>query len=288
MTKPITIRKFYEIFPDDDACLDHLFKQRFGNVTVCPKCNNPTKFHRLSAEKAYSCQVCAHHIHPMVGTPFNKTHFPLQNWFYAMYLFTATRHGVSAKELQRQFGCSYKTAWRMGHEIRKYLAEIDGDGPLGGEVEVDETYVGGHRKGKRGRGAMGKTIVVGMQDRDGDIKAVVAPNVTKSVLQKLITDNVTKGSTVHTDEFVSYVGVDKLGYTHRTSDHSASLYSIDGSHVNTVEGFFSIIKRSILSTHIHVSRKYLPNYLAEFEFRHNRRKEPRSMFLRVMSFSPAP
>ena len=120
-----------------------------------------TKFHRLSAEKAYSCQHCAHHMHPMVGTPFEQTHMPLQNWFYAMYLFTATRHGVSAKELQRQFGCSYKSAWRMGHEIRKYLAEFDGTTPLDGQVEVDETYVGGKRKGKRGRGAAGKTIVVG-------------------------------------------------------------------------------------------------------------------------------
>ena len=167
MTKPITLRQFYQMFPDDDACLEHLFKQRFGDVRICPKCGKATKFHRLSAEKAYSCQHCAHHMHPMVGTPFEQTHMPLQNWFYAMYLLTATRHGVSAKELQRQFGCSYKSAWRMGHEIRKYLAEIDGTTPLDGQVEVDETYVGGKRKGKRGRGAAGKTIVVAMQDRNG-------------------------------------------------------------------------------------------------------------------------
>lgn len=286
MTKPITLRQFYEMFPDDDACIEHLFKQRFGGVHVCPKCNSPTKFHRLSAEKAFSCQVCAHHIHPMVGTPFEQTHMPLQNWFYAMYLFTATRHGVSAKELQRQFGCSYKSAWRMGHEIRKYLADVDGTMPLDGDVEVDETYVGGKRKGKRGRGALGKTIVVGMQDRDGDLVSKVIPNVKKPTLTAEIEAHVVKGSTVHTDELSSYNDVAASGYVHKRVQHSAGEYARDGSHVNSVEGFFSIIKRSIRSTHIHVSAKYLSLYLGEFEFRHNRRSVPRSMFLRLVAFSP--
>ena len=287
MTKPITLRQFYQMFPTDDACLEHLFKQRFGEVHVCPKCNSPTKFHRLSAEKAFSCQVCAHHIHPMVGTPFEQTHMPLQNWFYAMYLFTATRHGVSAKELQRQFGCSYKSAWRMGHEIRKYLADVDGQTPLDGDVEADETYVGGKRKGgKRGRGAPGKTVVFAMQDRDGDLIAKVVPDVKKVTLTAEIEAHVVKGSTVHTDELASYNDVASKGYVHKTVHHGSGEYVRDGSHVNSVEGFFSIIKRSIRSTHIHVSRKYLPNYLAEFEFRHNRRAAPRSMFLRLVAFSP--
>ena len=223
----------------------------------------------------------------MVGTPFEQTHMPLQNWFYAMYLFTATRHGVSAKELQRQFGCSYKSAWRMGHEIRKYLADVDGQTPLDGDVEADETYVGGKRKGgKRGRGAPGKTVVFAMQDRDGDLIAKVVPDVKKVTLTAEIEAHVVKGSTVHTDELASYNDVASKGYVHKTVHHGSGEYVRDGSHVNSVEGFFSIIKRSIRSTHIHVSRKYLPNYLAEFEFRHNRRAAPRSMFLRLVAFSP--
>ena len=288
MTKPITLREFYAMFPDDDACLDHLFKQRFGSVEVCPKCERPSKFHRLSAEKAYSCQHCGHHIHPMADTPFHNTHMPLQNWFYAMYLFTATRHGVSAKELQRQFGCSYKSAWRMGHEIRKYLAIVDGNEPLDGDVEADETYVGGKRKGgKRGRGAAGKTVVFAMQDRDGDLISKIVPDVKKATLTAEIEMHVAKGSTVHTDELASYNDVALNGYEHKRVQHSVGEYAKDGSHVNTVEGFFSIIKRSIRSTHIHVSGKYLSNYLGEFEYRHNRRAEPRTMFLRLMAFSPA-
>ncbi len=131
----------------------------------------------------------------MVGTPFEKTHMPLQNWFYAMYLFSATRHGVSAKELQRQFGCSYKTAWRMGHEIRKYLADIDGERQpiLSGEVEVDETYVGGKRSGPAGRGTLGKTVVVGLQERDGELRTEIVPDVRKQTLEGVVQDNVERG-----------------------------------------------------------------------------------------------
>lgn len=146
MSKPLTVQQFFTLFPDDDTCLDHLFRTRFGEQVLCPKCHRISKFYRLASEQAYSCPWCGHHVHPMVGTPFEKTHTSLQRWYYAMYLFTTTRHGVSAKELQRQFGCSYKTAWRMGHEIRKYMAVLDGDDEkLDGNVEVDETYVGGKR-----------------------------------------------------------------------------------------------------------------------------------------------
>ena len=149
---------------------------RFGDEVECGKCGKIGKFYRLSKEPAYSCPRCGHHIHPMVGTPFEKTHTPLQKWFYAMYLFTTTRHGVAAKELQRQLGVTYKTAWRMGHLIRKHMADTDGEWQLVGTVEVDETYVGGKRSGgKRGRGAPGKTVVFGMLERDGDVMAKVVP-----------------------------------------------------------------------------------------------------------------
>ena len=140
MAKMFTVLDFYKRFPDDDTCLDHLMKLRHGNPSDCPKCDRNAKFYKLAKEPAYSCEWCGHHIHPMVGTPFERSSTPLQKWFYAMYLFTTTRHGVPAKELQRQLSVTYKTAWRMGHKIRKYMAQVDGDPLLNGHVEADETW----------------------------------------------------------------------------------------------------------------------------------------------------
>jgi transposase-like protein len=154
--KQMTIREFFQKFPDDETCLNHIFDVRFGQGHVCPKCEKASKWHRIKAERAYSCQWCGHHLHPTVGTPFESSRTPLQLWFYAIYLFTTTRHGVSAKELQRQLGVTYKTAWRMGHQIREHMDSVDGDEPLSGDVEADEAYVGGKSQGKCGRGASGK------------------------------------------------------------------------------------------------------------------------------------
>ena len=148
MATTYTVQDFFKQFPDDDACLDHLISVRYGDSIECPKCEKIGKFSRIKKMPAYSCAWCGHHIHPMVGTPFEKSRTPLQKWFYAMYLFTTSRHGVPAKELQRQLGVTYKTAWRIGHEIRKYMGATDGDGGLSGHVEVDETYVGGKRPGR--------------------------------------------------------------------------------------------------------------------------------------------
>ncbi len=145
--KPFTLNDFMVRFPDDAACLEHLMTIRFGRTLECPKCKKTGRFSRLVSELAYSCPWCGHHIHPMVGTPFARTHVPLFKWFYAIYLFTTSHHGVPAKELERQLGVSYPTAFRMAHEIRKYMAMIDGDPKLGGHVEADETYVGGKEKG---------------------------------------------------------------------------------------------------------------------------------------------
>ncbi len=145
-----TVLQFFERFPTDDACLQHLWNVRFEDQSKCPKCAKPSKFHRVKKRPVYECAWCAHQISPMAGTPFEKSRTPLQKWFYAMYLFTTTRHGVSAKELQRQLGVTYKCAWRMGHEIRKYMGDVDGNAPLGGvghDVEVDETLIGGSVKG---------------------------------------------------------------------------------------------------------------------------------------------
>ena len=280
----LTVTEFFRQFPTDDACLEHLWQVRFGDEVECPKCGKVGKFYRLSKAPAYSCPRCGHHIHPMVGTPFAKSHTPLQKWFYAMYLFTTTRHGVAAKELQRQLGVTYKCAWRMGHEIRKYMAEVDGETPLGGAVEADETYVGGKRSGgKRGRGAPNKTIVFGMLERGGDIMATVVPNVRKLTLHPIIAENVEPGSTVHTDELASYSGIDRAGYRHETVNHGMGEYVSGDSHVNGLEGFWARLKLSIHGTHVHVSQKHLPKYVKEFEFRYNMRTNPERMFDRLLA-----
>ena len=167
-----TIQEFFKQFPDDDACLDYLMKLRHGEVIECAKCGKEGRFARIRKTPAYSCPTCGDHIHPMVGTPFHRSHVPLQKWFYAMYLFCTTRHGVPAKELQRQLGISYPSALRMAHKIREYMGDVDGTPPMTGHVEVDETYVGGRRpkiKGFTGRGAKGKTIVFGILERDGEL-----------------------------------------------------------------------------------------------------------------------
>ena len=277
-----TVQNFFKSFPDDDTCLDHLFKIRFGAKPACPKCGEIGKFHRLKKMPAYTCN-CGHHIHPMQGTPFALSRTSLQKWFYAMFMFTTTRHGVAAKELQRQLGVTYKTAWRMGHELRKYMAKTDGEGPLGGTVEADETYVGGKVKGK-GRGYTGnKTVVFGMLERGGDVMTKVVSNVRKKTLQPIIKANVEAGSTVHTDELKSYTGLNKAGYGHETVNHGAGEY-VDGEcHVNGMEGYWARLKLSIRGTHVHVSRKHLEKYVKEFEFRYNLRKTPELMFDRLLA-----
>ncbi len=131
MAKAPTVQDFFNKFSTDEACLERLMMLRFGNPMYCPKCGAEGRFAKLKKLPAYACPTCGHHIHPMVGTPFERSRTPLQKWFYAMYLFTTSRHGVPAKELQRQLGVTYKTAWRMGHALRKYMASVDGDPPLG-------------------------------------------------------------------------------------------------------------------------------------------------------------
>jgi transposase-like protein len=275
------VQDFFKNFPNDDACLEHLMMTRFGEEVDCPKCGKRTKFHKLTGIPAYSCS-CGHHIHPMVGTPFADSHTPLQKWFYAMYLFTTTRHGVAAKELQRQLSVTYKTAWRMAHEIRKYMAQVDGDDNLSGHVEVDETYIGGKRPGKRGRGAAGKTVVFGMLERGGDVMTQVVPNVRRKTLQPIINEKIEKGSTISTDELPTYNTIGQNGYKHGVVNHGKGQY-VKGKHtVNAVEGFWSQVKRSIKGTHVHVSQKHMPKYLGEFEFRYNMRLNPSEMFSRLL------
>ncbi len=288
--KPQTIAAFFRQFPDDEACLQHLFEIRFGQDFSCPRCNRPSKWFRIKAERAYSCQWCGHHLHPTVGTPFAKTRTPLQLWFYAIFLFTTTRNGVAAKELQRQLGVTYKTAWRMADEIRKHMAQVDGDLQIGGPgkiVEADETFIGGEARGA-GSGFKGnKTVVLGMIERGGDVVTQVVQSRKEKHIIPHIEKHVAPGTEVHTDEFLVYGALPFKGYDHKRINHSAGQYVNGNVTVNTIEGFWAQLKRTISGTHIHVSGKHLWKYAKEAEFRFNRRERPEVMLGELLSkFGP--
>ncbi len=288
MSKPMTVQQFFAEFPDDDACLAHLFKVRYGDEPVCPKCGQIGTFHRLRKMPAYTCN-CGHHIHPMVGTPFHRSRTPLQKWFFAMYLFTTTRNGVAAKEIQRQMGVTYKTAWRMAGLIRDYMGWVDGDAPLGGPgggvVEADEVQIGGYAP----RGVDNKTLVMGVVERQGEILTRVVPRRDEAALVAgVIVPNVRPGSRIATDKAYAFRDLPKYGYEHGSVDHNAGEYVHGWAHTNTLDGFWSWFQRAIVSTHVHVSPKYLQRYLGEFEFRYNLRKQPSLLFPLLMeSFARA-
>ena len=278
MAKSMTLKQFQTKFSTDDVCLDHLFKTRYGIVTICPKCGQYDTFHKLAKMPAYTCN-CGHHIHPMAGTPFQSTRTPLTTWFQVMYLFTSSRNGVSAKEVQRLTGVTYKTAWRMCNEIRKYMGWVDGDAPLGGAgpkakpVEMDKAFVGGKDK----MGFDDKAVVLGMIERGGDVMTRVIPGRDWHSVNRAMRDNVKEGSMIYTDEAPVFKSLPNLGYDHEAVNHSIKEWVRGDVHTNSIEGFWSNVKRSIKGTHIWVSKKHLQTYLREFEYRYNLRKEPELM-----------
>jgi hypothetical protein len=284
MTKPMTVTQFLRLFPDDDACLAHLFEIRYGSDPVCPKCGQVGTFHKLAKLPAYTCN-CGHHIHPMVGTPFHRSRTPLQKWFFAMFLFTTTRNGVAAKEIQRQMGVTYKTAWRMARLIREYMGWVDGDtpvgGPGGGMVEADETFIGGKRR--MSEKMDNKTIVFGVVERGGDVVTRIIPDRSEFQTTPVIKEFVRSGSKLTTDDWIAYRRLNEEGYRHERVNHSAKEYVRGEWHTNTIEGFWSMVNRTIAGTHIHVSGKYLPAYLGEIEYRWNLRKDPHLMFPLLMA-----
>lgn len=279
-----TLFDFDRDFPDDTACLDYLVSQLYPDGIYCPKCERVTKHHREKARPSYSCQFCGHREHPMVGTIFENSATSLRLWFYAMYLMASTRCGISAKQLERELGVTYKTAWRMFNKIRTLMQE-DTTELFGGTVEMDETYVGGKAKNmhraKRaerisGRGTSGKTPVFGMAQRGTDTThgKVVARVVTEANADTLVPHVQTKvleQSNVYTDEYAAYNKLGEKGYTHSRVAHSQEVYVSGDVHTNTMEGFWSLVKRGIGGVYHAVSTQHLQSYLDEYAFRYNHR-----------------
>ncbi len=266
-----TIKQFNAQFPDEDSCLEFLKNARWPEGITCSQCQRITKHFRITGRKVYSCEFCASHVSPTADTIFHKSSTSLRSWFHAMFLMASTRTGISAKQLEREVGVTYKTAWRMFKQIRSIMAQDDI--VLFGEIEVDETYVGGKRPGKRGRGAEGKTIVAGMVERGGSAVVKVVPDVKARTLLPMIQAHIPQGQTVYTDEMLSYNRLTSLGYAHETVQHSAKEYVVGRAHTNNVEGMWSNVKRGIDGVHHAVSPKHLQGYLDSYVYRFNHRSD---------------
>ena len=284
--QPFSVREFFARFPTDDACLEHVMSVRHGLRHTCAKCGVvDATFHRLAKRPAYACAHCGAHVYPCAGTVFQDSHTPLRVWFYAIYLFVVTRHGVSGKELQRQLGVTYKCAYRMGMQIRKLIGSVDEFVALKGHVELDETLVGGRRHGPEAKGGhLDKTIVMGLHQRGGKTIAQVIPDTTMHTLRKVVLNTVQPRATVSTDEHKGYVLLSRDDYEHGAVNHSieewARMDKMTGvlHHTNNLESFWALFKRSVKSTHIHVSAKHMDAYLGEFTFRANHRAAGNAMF----------
>lgn len=293
----MTYTRFLELFPNNDACLDYLKDKFYPDGTACPKCGKVSKFHRISGRTAYSCQFCGHHVYPTAGTIFHKSTVSLQYWFYAIYLMSSTRCGISAKQLEREIGVTYKTAHRMFKLIRTLLSQDDD--PLSGEVEIDETGYGGkphlgatmryrkpgdwsrHNAGQRWAKA-NKTSVLGMVERGGRVRAEVVPDRLGPTLQGRVIERVLPASMIFTDEWKSYTGLRHHFAGHRRIQHRQKVYVRGDVHTNTIEGFFGLLKTGIRGVYHAVSREYLQSYLDEYAWRYNHRHDSQPMFWTIL------
>ena len=283
-------RDFDKDFPTDDACLEYLFKSRWPDGVTCGKCQSVTPHYRLSDRPCYSCDRCGSHVYPMAGTIFEGTRYShLRLWFKAVAYMAVTRCGISSRQLSRDLGVGVKTGWRMFHQIRKVLSEDTGQ--LEGDVEVDETYFGGKfknmHKSKRdqitGRGVAGKVPVFGMVERKGTVKAKVVATTDARTLLPEIQDSVSHGSAIISDGMQSYNNLERLGYRHDIVPHSEGVYVVGKDvHTNSVEGFWSQLKRSIDGSYHHVTAHHLQKYVDEYAFRYSHRNDEQNMFWTMM------
>jgi len=294
--------EFMRQFPDDAACLDHLWRTRYapdGEHAHCPKCDQERSFKRYAtsqARQSWTCTGCGHHVHPTAGTIFAKSSTSLHLWYYAMYLMASTRCGISAKQLERELGVAYRTAWRMLNRIRTELMRQDGS-PLSGEVEVDETAGGGRvrasdtAKGKayvRAKVSRRPTIWAAVE-RGGRVRAHVVKSRGTLHVEAPIFEHVLPSSMVFTDEWKGYtyrVGNHYAG--HRRIRHEDRIYVSGNVHTQTVEGFFGNMKNGIRGTYHSVSSNWLPTYLNEYCWRYNERSNTqRSMFESLLNRAAA-
>lgn len=264
-----SFKDFKTEYPDDTACLKAVLDNRYGDT--CPRCGViGVKWHPITGRKAFVCSECDKHVYPLADTIFRKSETSLWNWFYAIFQFSVAKNGVSAKEIERTLGCTYKTAWRMCKQIRLLMAQ-DGDilGGNGKIVEIDETYIGGKHERRYGRSK--KEIVFGMVERNGFARAIQVKSSGARVLLPEIATGIAQETNIHSDEWQAYKTLRRRGYSHTTINHSKLEYVRGEAYTNTIEGFWSQLKNSMRGTYHAVSPKYLQQYVNEFVFRYNHR-----------------
>lgn len=289
-TSDYSVTEFLRDFPDDAACLEHLWRTRYsrdGEHAHCPKCGSERVFRRYvtkQGRQSWTCTGCGHHVHPTAGTIFAKSSTSLRLWFHAMYLMTSTRCGISAKQLERELGVHYKTAWRMFNKIRNELMKDDAR-PLRGKVEIDETGVHGRPRGPKmtqteaAQWRERQVSVLGMVERGGRVKLRVIKSRRGEPLSEAVRANVNPASIIFTDDWRPYRPVGREYAGHSVINHSAGLYVRGDIHTNTIEGFFGNLKTGMRGTYKKVSQKWLQSYLDEYAWRYNERfRGERSMF----------
>lgn len=290
--------EFMRAYPDDATCLDRLWRARFapdGHHARCPKCDRERKFHRVKSRASYSCDSCGHHLHPLVGTIFQKSTTSLVYWFYAFYLVTSTRTGVSAKHLERELGVSYPTAHRMLKKIRTLMG--DDGAPLSGDVEIDETSWGGRPRQRHGVSPRGfgpdrrtegaafreaKTTVLGMVERGGRIRFRVIPSRRGPALSKQVRANVDPTSILFTNDWQAYKPLRGEFPAHKIINHSEGIYVRGDIYTNSIEGAFGNLKTGMRGAYKKVSPRYLQSYLDEYAWRHNAKRNPSPMFEQLL------
>ncbi len=280
MSEPKTLQEAVIYFSNPDNCLSYLAAKRWPNGVTCPACGSE-KVTFNTSRRIWQCS--SHHpkrqFSVKVGTIFEDSAVPLDKWLVAVWMITNCKNGVSSYEVGRALGVTQKTAWFMMHRIRLVLQDETG-GMLGGEVEVDETYIGGkarnmHNEKRRARiigtGGAGKVAVMGLLERRGRVRTKIVPNIRKPMLQAHVREHVTPGSSVFTDALQSYDGLEQE-YIHQVIDH-AECYAKENVHTNGLENYWSLLKRGIRGTYVSVEPFHLFRYLDEQAFRFNNRED---------------
>lgn len=283
----MTIIDLCQTFSTDDRCRELLERLRWPNGPICPRCQNPAPARLANSAKILYCKECDYQFTVTANTIFHDSHLPLIKWLAAVYLICESRKGMSANQVKRTLGISYKTAWYLCHRIRAAMASAE-KVMLDGTVEIDETYIGGrvYGKGTQGRSQKTKEVVLGIKQRGGELRFFHAEDVKAGTLAKYIKENISEDvEVIMTDDFVSYpFALDRAGHPldkHKTIKHGAGVY-VDGDiTTNGIESAFSLLKRGIIGSWHKVSAKHLPAYLEEMTFRFNRRNS-KTLFLETL------
>lgn len=269
----LDLPKLIEEYGSEDRCRAYLEGLRWPEGVRCPRCQG-SKVSRIKARGQYDCDSCRYQFSVTAGTIFHDSHLPLWKWLLAAYMVCESKKGISANQIKRTLGVSYKTAWYLCHRIRAAMKDLN-PVPLGGIVEVDETFIGGKRRGVgRGNWKVGKTVVVGAVKRGGSVRLRIVPAAKQRWLTEFVKDVTDPSAMVYTDDNRAYKELPMRGRAHDSVNHSAHEYVRADVHTNTVEGVWSLFKRSIVGSYHQLSVKHMPAYLDEMAFRFNNRRNP--------------